>query len=135
MSVRYYLSSYTTKVIGGQPSYLPKVATYPILAFSSVGGDDPRATGAWALCVVEANDHTPLLADAEIAALPDSAFDARISSLSNAAKTQLAAALTKFALQQRVTYGNADAWRTVLRKLGALNLASFSEDNFAAAVS
>jgi hypothetical protein len=138
MSIRYYLSPMVSvpDPNGRTHSWKPKVATYPIQGFSSVASSDPTAAGAWALCIVSAADHTPMLADNTVHALPDYAFDGKMGALSPAVVNAMRTVLTALGLTAAdVTWTNNDGWRLVLRQIGKHHLASFSEDQFGGSLS
>ena len=73
MSTRYYLAP----IIGDgsdENLFRAKVMDYPINGHSAQIPSDPKTgkpVSTWALVMVEADDHGPLLADPELDALPD----------------------------------------------------------------
>ena len=135
MAKRYCLAEYTN-VPGpmGQQSWAPAVAKYPV-RWSAVHAPDPRAAGAWALCVVEGADLSALLADPLVDALPDFIFDAKLSAMGNQARNQLSQFLNKRGLDASQITAQADAYRDVIRSVGRDRLGAFNENAFDTAIS
>lgn len=126
---RYYLSP----IVGtGQKDdpYRALVANYRVNHSAIIPtGFDGRPTSTWALCIVETNNHVPLLTDASLSVLPDFPKDARMSAMGMGAKNQAAAALAKFNVTVDLD-PSSKAYREVLRDVGRRLEPSFHEDEF-----
>jgi hypothetical protein len=116
--------------------WAPKVATFEgVDAWSAQMPPDPSATGAMAFVVVEAKDHTKILADTAIKPLPEFSFDSRLAMLSSDGSKQLNEAVTAIGLNPVAVRVQSNDYRDVIRKIGQVNTPSFSENNFDASVS
>jgi len=127
MSRRYYLAP----IIGAgtmEDPYRAKVTAYHVNHSAVIPtGADGHPTSAWALCVVEAPDHTALIADSELDALPPLTIDENLSRLSVGARAVLLDKLTTLGID--ITGIDQDTtFRTVLRRLGQHLDAKFHED-------
>ena len=116
--------------------WAPKVATFEgVDAWSAQMPPDPSATGAMAFVVVEAKDHTKILADSTIKPLPEFSFDSRLTALSTDGSTMLNAAITAIGLSSVAVRAKSNDYRDVVRTIGKTNNPAFDENNFDASVS
>ncbi len=130
---RYYLS--TMKLLpgpGGQKTLAPALAAYPGVEYTAVYQAVPVA-GQWCMVVLQAADHTALLADPDSAALPDFSLDAKLSALSVSAKQSITNALSKFSISGASTK-NTDSYRTTIESIGRKLDATFTANAFDAGV-
>lgn len=133
MAKRFYLSPYV-QAPGplGQLTWLPKVTTdAQVAGWTSIAPSDGGNAVTWALVLVNAADHTALLADATARALPDLTLDTAITA---AQATAINSALVKFGMSNSITANAGDTLRQLLRAIGSLRLKNFDEALFSAAV-
>jgi hypothetical protein len=100
----------------------PHVAVIP----SNPDGS-PKFT--WALVLVNVANHLPILARADIDALPDFPKDAKVGAMHQATKLAMRARLVARQINPD-TLDNADGYREVLRGIGRKLDGAFHEDNF-----
>lgn len=115
---RYYLCSVVQDNSGELPVRRPKAQFY--------GGNTAVVVNdlaGWALVQVAAPDHTSLLNDADIDALPDVPLDTPISSLSTAEWEGLLAVGAKYGID----IAGAVTFREVVRRTGQMLDAAFDE--------
>ena len=87
---RHYISPIVGTGSEADP-YRPKIADYGV-TWSGVIASDPitgRPARAWSLVAVESEDHTNLLLDSEIDALPNIALDTLVSTLPRTVRDRL----------------------------------------------
>ena len=83
----------------------------------------------WALCLVNALDHTPVTGDATIDALPDITLDSQLSVLATNVRNLVINKLTQRGID--MTGINATStFRQVLERIGRFGEAAFSTDRF-----
>lgn len=130
MAKRYYLST-----LIGDGSYENQFRSVPYdygLNHTTEFPPQDMTTGRYSrnqcLVIVDAVNHTSLLADLRMNAMPDFPLDGKLSAMRSATLSALnnAAAARGYA----VTWGSADAYRDVVRSLGKQLNPNFSEDNF-----
>lgn len=128
MSKRYYLAP----IVGDGSEQNPFRAKVPRgvnhVAEIKIGPDGKPAS-AYALVLVAAINHLPLLTDPEIDALPDFPKDAKVNAMHAATKTAMRAAMTKRGIPT-ADVDNADGYRDVIRSIGRGLNGNFHEDNF-----
>lgn len=128
MAKRYYLSPIIGSGSDSDP-YRAKVADYGVnyvaLIPSQPTGNPKQA---WALAIVGTANHTALLNDNALAAMPDLLPNALMSSMSGKVRNDFNAALSKFGLN--VAWAGTDAWRDVLTRIGQLAEPVFTPDAF-----
>jgi hypothetical protein len=129
MAKRYYLVPIveTEGEIG--PVFSPKVPAGVNFAAEIKTGEDGRPVVPWALVLVSASNHLPLLSDPEIHALPDFPKDAKVGAMHQATKLAMRAGLIARGLNASIA-DNADGFRDVLRGIGRHLNPTFHEDNF-----
>ncbi len=127
---RYYIS----KIIGDGSDlnpYRTKVAGYGVNHVSVIENDP--ATGAplhaFALCLVNAVNHAPLLIDPDIDALPDVGLDIKMSAVHTATKNALLSRLTARGFDT-ADFGTADGFRDVVKGIGLQLSPTFNENHF-----
>lgn len=126
---RYYVCRVVGDGTENNP-YRPKVANYPV-NWVGILGSNPDGTPkkAWALVLVNAVDHTALLADNQIKAIPDLSLDATWGTLStpqrNAAKNAIEAEGIDLSW-----VNNQTTIRKILRYLGQEQESGFNENKF-----
>jgi len=127
---RYYLSP----IVGtGQKDdpYRALVANYRVNHSAIIPiGFDGRPTSTWALCIVETNNHVPLLTDASLSVLPDFPADARLSAMGIEARAQAENALQKFGISTGLLDPSSKSLRETIRSIGKLLDPAFHEDSF-----
>lgn len=126
---RYYVSP----IIGTgdiDDPYRPKVADHGV-AWSGVIPTDAagKPTSAWCLVIVSAQNHSAILSDKDIAALPDFPLDGKVSSIHTATKNTMKANLGKRGIVTGFIDGT-DGYREVVRGVGRLLQADFDENAF-----
>jgi len=128
---RYYLSPIIGSGTKADP-FRAKAATFTAVNVASIIPSSPL-TGAplfpWALVVVQAANHAPLLADTTLTPLPDLSLDAILSTLSASQRAALFAALDAKAID-RQGLNNQSAYRAVIRRVGRHLTAPFDENAF-----
>ena len=82
----------------------------------------------WALVLVNTPNHTALLSDPEIFALPDFSLDGRYNDIPNVIRNAVSARATTLSIT--LPAGGLVTWREVLRAVGKKAQASFDENNF-----
>ena len=130
---RYYLSPIIGSGSEADP-YRPKIADFGV-SWAGIIPSDPvtgQPVRSWCLAQVETPDHTVLLADADLTALPNIILDAKISSLSKPARDRLAARLVELGVDTQ-SLTTADSLRVWLRAVGRHLEPSFHESRFGAA--
>ena len=122
----YYLSRLVPVGLGVGP----QVTIYQSLGVSMAHTIPSAAVlNDWALSIVSALDHTPILADARIIALPVFPFDVKVSSMNRATRDQMVAGLASFGIDTSFV-ASADGFREVIRTLGLSRDPAFHENNF-----
>ena len=95
---RYYLSPIIGTGTEADP-YRPKIADYGVswagVIQSNTAGHPAKA---WCLVLVEATDHAKLLADTDLDALPALSIDVQLADAPKRTRDDLAASLTKIAV-------------------------------------
>lgn len=128
MSKRYYLAP----IVGDGSEENPYRAKVPRgvnhVAEIKIGPDGKPAS-AYALVLVAAINHVPLLSDADLDALPDFPKDAKVNAMHAATKTAMRAAMTRRGIPTD-SADNADGYRDVIRAIGRALNSNFHEDNF-----
>lgn len=128
MAKRYYL----TDIIGdGGPDnpYRPALAEHGVDYVAEIAtGPDGRPTSSWALALVAAPNHTPLLSDQRLDALPAFPLDAKVNALQTQARNRMQQALARRGIA--VDVASADGYRDVVRGIGRQLNPAFSEENF-----
>lgn len=111
--------------------YRPKVADYPKINWSAVVSHNPDGTlkFPWAFVIVKAIDHTALLADNQIKALPDISLDLTVGDLPAGVRNALNTALTNFGIDTSPVKLSTTI-RQVLRYLGRKHVLDFDENRF-----
>lgn len=102
----------------------PAVAAYPV-NWSAVISDGKD----FALVIVAAKNHAPLLADSRIKALPDFPLDAKVQAMQSATKSAFRALLSSRGAPTAVL-DNADGYRDAIRGVGRVLDGAFDENNF-----
>lgn len=102
----------------------PAVASYPV-NWSAVISDSKD----YALVVVAAKNHAPLLADSRIRALPDFPLDAKVQAMQAATKSAMRGLLSARGVPTSVL-DNADGYRDAIRGIGRVLDNAFDENNF-----
>lgn len=111
-------------------AYRPKVEQYNVNWVGLVAQNlDGTLKRNWSLVLVNTIDHTPLLNDPEIRAIPQSALDNTLDSLSANQRSFLKDLLTELGLDSSQATPKTTL-RQVLRYLGKNLEQSFSENNF-----
>lgn len=127
---RYYLSQIIGTGTEDDP-YRPKIADLRVNHVAVIPSDP--VTGkpkfAWALVIVNTANHTALLSDGQIEALPDLSLDAKLNSLSAAVRNALISRLTAKGISTTGVNVNT-TYRDVVRRVGQFLRATFSENNF-----
>lgn len=126
---RYYLCA----MIGNgseESPYRPKVANYNV-SWSAVVSHNADGTlrFPWAFVIVNTIDHTALLADNQIKALPDVSLDLTVGDLSAAVKQAALNAMTNWSIDTSKVK-NTTTIRQVLRYLGRHHVIDFDENRF-----
>jgi hypothetical protein len=130
MSKRYYIVPIVQYVNeDGFEAYRAKVPQGMSFVAEIPTGPDGRPTSSWALVLVSAIDHLPLLEDPEIDPLPDFPKDAKVSAMHQATKQAMRAALVRRGVGGG-SADNADGYRDVLRAIGRRLNPDFHEDRF-----
>jgi hypothetical protein len=100
MSKRFYLCP----IIGDgkelSSAFRPKIDNY-CKRWTSI----PNPSNTWAICIAGMADHSAPLADPEIIALPDKAYDSELTSLDLADQTKLKQKLRDFGISDTFTAG------------------------------
>ena len=89
---------------------------------------DNRPTSSWALVLVDTVNHTRLLADPQLDALPDVSLDAKVSAINATTRSDMVAKLTGRGIDTAFI-GRADSYREVIQTLGQRLDANFDVKN------
>ena len=130
MSKRYYISPIVGTGDEFDP-FRPKVADYGVPWAGSIPSDPKTGhpTSEWALVVVNAKNHSALLADGAIDALPDFPLDGKVSSVHTVTKNAMINKMKKRGIKTSFIAGT-DGYREVIRGVGRLLDEQFDENNF-----
>lgn len=136
MSKRYYLADIIGTGEADVDEFRTAVADHtrnPANPLKYEGGFPVGETGlpvhSWTLVIVEAPDHTPLLNDPRIDALPDFPLDGKVSSINTVAKNAMLAAMIRRGIDTSSVAGT-DGYREVIRLIGVAANATFDENAF-----
>lgn len=125
---QYYLSPIVGSGTRANP-YRAKLSGTAGASYAAVIPSDP-STGApkfaWALCIVEAPDHTQLRADAALGPLPVFSPDSRLNGMPAADRVALESVLVRFLGAMTLLNGNP-IYREVVRGIGQVLEATFVE--------
>lgn len=126
---RYFLSP----VIGSggiTDPYRAKIADFGVGVVALIPTNaQGQPTSAWALCLVNAPNHTALLSDRDIKALPDFPLDAKFEAMSGPAISAGVAALSHFDIPL-AELETEHGYREFIRSLGQRLEPAFNESNF-----
>lgn len=127
---RYYVCD----IIGtGDPedAFRPAVADLGLSYVAEIKSDPVTGVPVlpWALVRVATNNHAPLINTPGVDALPDYPLDGKVSSIHTATKNAMLARLQSRGIDTSFV-GAADGFRDVVRGLGLMLNATFSEDSF-----
>lgn len=126
---RYYISP----VIGDGSEtnpYRAKLSDYNVSHVAVIaGGADGRPARQWALCLVNSTDHTALVADAELRAIPVSALDNTLGSLTPQQRQFLRDVVGELGLDTSEVTAQTTL-RQLLRYIGRTLEAGFDENKF-----
>lgn len=129
---RLYLSpAYLTMTSDGLTAITKAVDLYSPIAHSQkiALNQDGTLAMPWGFCVIEVANHLPLLADSELAVLPEFPLDGRVSALTPGAVNVLKSGMGRFSIATSLV-DNATGWREVVRGLGRLLDPDFNENDF-----
>lgn len=121
MSQRLYISPVIGNAFADLPHEVlrPKVADYGV-SFSGPmppANADGTSSKPWTLSIVEAANHTDLLADPEIYGLPVFDLDGKLSGMGHDARAELTAKATELGVPANLLQ-NADTYRGVIDAIG-----------------
>ena len=124
---------YVCPVIGDgteENAYRPKVADYNV-SWTGLLSTDPQGLPkkAWSLVLVDTVDHTAILADGKIFALPDSGLDTTFGSLSPAERNRVRNYLGSIDIDTTWITNNTPL-REIVRAVGLQHVDTFNENNF-----
>lgn len=127
---RYYLCPMIGSGTEESP-YRPKIANFSNVNWTAIVSHNPDGTLKlpWAFVIVRAVDHTTILADSQIKALPDISLDLTVGDLSAAVRNAMNNALTNFGIDTSPVKMSTTI-RQVLRYLGRKHVADFDENRF-----
>lgn len=128
---RYYISPLIGSGTRADP-YRVAIASYPNIAYSSIIPTDPvtgAPTATWAICIVDAADHTALLADSSLFSFPNATPDTQISTLSNQERNRMRNGLSQFGLDPNLV-NQSNTMRDLVNSLGKLLEPTFDPDKF-----
>lgn len=133
MSKRYYIapvvgegteeSPYRAKVPAGV-NYVAEIDIHP-----AGHPQEGRPAKPWALVMVATADHTALLEDPDLDALPDVGLETTIANIPTAARANMRERFTARGINGRIAQ-DADTMRDVIRSAGRNLNPTFHEDNF-----
>ena len=123
MAKRYYLCDVVAKQQeDGSTANVAVIADYDV-SFVAVTGSGQ------ALCLVNADNHTQLLNDNRIDALPIFPLDAKISAMHITSKNEMMSNLTKRNFSTGLISPD-DGYRDVIKNIGKSLTLAFDENNF-----
>lgn len=129
MAKRYYISP----IIGDgsiDNPYRPKVADHGVAWSGAIPtGPDGKPVKPWALVIVAAKNHAPLVADRDLDALPDFPLDGKVSAIQTATKNAMKNKLAARGIATAFIDGT-DGYREVIRGVGRMLEPTFDENNF-----
>lgn len=118
---RYYISPLAGTGTKLDP-YRVSLSQYPNIAYTSIIPTDPvtgAPTATWAICLVDALDHTALLADTNLFSFPNAVPSTLISSLSNQERNRIRNGLIKFGISTTLL-DTSVTLQDLVNKLGTL---------------
>lgn len=126
---RYYISPIVGDGSESNP-FRPKVANYgvPWVGVQSTGPDG-RPDRTWSLVLVNTTDHTALIADPDIRAIPMAALDNTLSTLTTQQRQFLRDVVQELGLDTSQVTAQTTL-RQVLRQIGRALVGSFDENRF-----
>lgn len=126
---RYYISP----IVGDgsiENPYRPKVADHGVSWSGVIPTDSAgKPTQSWTLVVVNAKNHSKILADKTIDDLPDFPLDGKVGSIQNATKNKMKNAMAARGINTYIA-DNADGYREVIRGIGRVLQVDFDENAF-----
>lgn len=127
---RYYLSKIVGDGLTPNTAYRPKVAVHGVSWTGQIPTDsDGKPLKQWALVIVDATNHSALLADPGIEAFPDFPLDGKVSAMHTPTKAAMVAMLKAAGVDTSFVQ-NTDGFREVVRGVGKQFSPDFDENNF-----
>lgn len=129
MARRYYISRVVGDGTDGDP-YRAKIADYGVAHVAIIAsGPDGHPSRPWALCLVNTTNHAPLVADSDLRAIPVSALDNTLGSLTPQQRQFLRDMVEELGLDTSEVTAQTTL-RQLLRYIGRTLEGAFDENNF-----